>query len=119
MIEVRKATVADYVTFFQDMEFPGFSVFDGDEMIGMVGIALGRDENYWGYFDIRGKVPPHIGYQIARGTRRGLECLDHDVYVLCQQGDFPIAPKFLRLLGFKPTGDVINNEEVWVCPGSK
>jgi len=119
MIEVRQSTVADYVTFYKDMEFPGFSVFDNGQMVGMVGIALGRDEQYWGYFDIRSKVPHRVGFQIARGLQRKMRTIDHDVFVLCQQGDFPTAPKFLRLIGFKPTGDVINNEEIWVCPGSK
>lgn len=119
MIEVREATVADYVTFYKDMQFPGFSVFDGDKMVGMVGIALGRDANYWGYFDVDKKLPFSVGYQIARGLERSLRSVEHDVFVLCQQGDFATAPRFLRLIGFKPTGESINGEEIWVCPGSK
>lgn len=120
MMQIRAAHVADYMEWF-GQDLPSWVVIEDGERVGLAGIFLNIiDSKHWGYFDLkhRERMSTRSGIALVNSIRKGLKDVEVDVYVLCQKKDFATAPRFLSAIGFAPTGELIEGEEVWVCPGT-
>ncbi len=112
---IKPATIGDYLAFYK-APMSGWVIFANGERVGMAGIALNEtDQKFWGYFNIKDKVSSEVGADLIRQIRGGLKAMTEPVYVLCQECDFPQAPRLLKALGFKPTGEIKEGQEVWKC----
>lgn len=111
---VQPATVGDYLAFYA-VPSTGWVLWHGGERIGMAGLAMNQAENrHWAYFDLRGGMDAQAGASLTRKVWTTLRAIKLDVWCLCQKDTFPQAPRFLRVLGFKPTGEIREQQEVWL-----
>lgn len=93
----------------------GYAAHADGAIIG-VGAVFQISGRWWGIVD----APSLHGCAIAlhRAARRLLsECSQHGrtVHVL-RDGTLATSERWLSRLGFRPTGEMVNNREVWVCP---
>ena len=118
VMTVQRATIGDYLRFYKDI-IPGWVVWNNGERVGMLGISFNvADQRYWGYFDLRDKLTPEAGLKLVTHVRAALKGAEHDVCVLCQKRTWDTAPRLLKVLGFHPTGDYVEEDEIWIRPAS-
>jgi len=110
---IRRATMGDYLAFFREV-IPGWVIYHGGERVGMAGITYNKlNDRWWAYLNINGDLDRAGGLRLVREMRAGLSNLAEDVYVLCDEGNHPSAPRLLSALGFEPTDEVEDNWPVW------
>lgn len=118
VMTVQRATIGDYLKFYKDI-IPGWVIWNNGQRIGILGFSYNvADHRYWGYFDLREKLDPDAGRRLVQNVRSSLKGADHDLVVLCQKETFETAPRLCRILGFKPTGEFVEGNEIWIRPAS-
>lgn len=93
----------------------GYAARDGGAIVG-VGAVFQIGGRWWGIVD----APKLHGCAMAlhRAARRLLDdCRNHNrtIHVL-RDGALNTSARWLSRLGFRPTGEMVNDREVWVCP---
>lgn len=106
-LEIRPATDAETEAFLGDVachsEDAEAAVIAG-EIVGMGGFARQHDR-LWVFLNVRQEAKRH-GFRIVRRLMRRLHEKNETVFIQCD-GDY--AVRFLRLLGFEPTNEVITD----------
>jgi hypothetical protein len=118
---VRRATIEDYVGFFGTKVLdageivPGWVLYHAGQRAAIAGISYNPDENrWWAYFNMRCSLNLDASLLLIREVRNGVRMIPHDVYVLCDEGNYATAPKLLHTLGFEPTDETNLGLDVWV-----
>jgi hypothetical protein len=109
-VVIRQATPSDVLAFSHKKTV--FSIaYVEDKPIAMAGFlrAHGR---LWASFDVKRGARGH-GVRLVLALRKGLAAAGEPVFI---QRKTKRAKRLLRVLGFAPTGETMNDLEVWKCP---
>lgn len=115
-MRVQELTADEFVRFYGcrlEQEFWGYAARDGAKTIALGGLLKGDDGRWWAFLD---QMPTRRGgylYKYARSAmRRAAEDGLSEVFVL-RDHRFSSSEGLLRRLGFEPTGETLNDFEVW------
>ena len=107
---IRAALAHEIIAFAA--EETGYRIaYAGEVPIALAGIARVNGV-LWAAFQVKPGAERY-GVQLVRALRRGLCAVGEPVYV---QRASENAERLLRVLGFAPTGETMNDLEVWKCP---
>jgi len=112
---IRPATAADIEAFYGQKFNLHTAVIDGRPVA--LGGFMKEDGRLWVFLDVLPDAAL-VGTAIVRALRHHLHKAGQDVYAHHDAAKFPEAARMLRLLGFKPTGETVNNMRVWKWPNS-
>lgn len=114
-VAVETATVGDYLVFHNE-EIPSWKVVVDGTIVAMGGFKEASDR-LWAYLNVKdGELSATTGAVVALAVRRRLRQAGRDVFVTCDAKAYPNAWRLLALLGFKVTGETLNEMRVWKCP---
>lgn len=88
----------------------GVLVKDG-VMLGMGSFTV-HDGRKWVYLDLTDEAKPHA-LRMLRAIKRVLANQPDDIYAVCNKAQHRGAPALLTRLGFEPTGEILEGQEVW------
>jgi len=111
--EIKPATVMDYMAYYKSAKFQSQCVWDGEERVGMFGVIIDGGQN-WAYLDTCKEIDTHVGLAIIRKMRDMLRNAQEIVFVTCDYKTYATAPRLLKAVGFVPTGETLNDHEVWI-----
>jgi RimJ/RimL family protein N-acetyltransferase len=115
--EVRPATVAELKFFYEAVVLPAYEevrgLFLDGKLVAVCGVLpdpsytgtfLDDEAPTIGFFDALPGLEKTIGFDIVRRIRGWLKEQGRTILVQCDDAH-PTAEKFLRTLGFKPSGE--------------
>jgi hypothetical protein len=114
-VAVEPATVGDYVSFFSDA-IPSWKLTVDGRVVGMAGFTETNDR-LWTYLNLKDEDIPLAARVVAvRAMAKKLKSLGRDVWITCDAKTYPNSWRLLMMLGFKVTGETLNDMRVWKCP---
>ena len=113
-VAVEPATVGDYVSFFSDA-IPSWKLVVDGQVVAMAGFTE-TNGRLWTYLNIKdGDLPRSARVVAVRAMHTKLKSMGQDVWVTCDAKTYPNSWRLLSLLGFKLTGETLNDMGVWQC----
>lgn len=121
--DVRRITAEDLRRYADDngLDVPewvqpvGYSAFVGGEIVG-IGCAFLSGASMWMLLDapaLHGQAM--LLHRLA--VRLLSECRESGFSVrVLRDDDLETSKRWLERLGFEPTGETMNDREVWICP---
>ena len=113
-IEISQATSRDFMQ-FAACKIPAYVLKSHGEPVAIAGFFQ-QNGDIFGYLDTRGELTRRESLTLVRRMRDVIQALDADnpLLVACNSGQFPQAPKLLKVLGFtKDANRTIGEMEVW------
>lgn len=114
MVDVRPLNSHELMQFYApETHYEGL-VVEGGEVLAVGGIApIGA--RLWGFLNVKPEVVG-MRWTLIRSIRARLKTLAHRaaVYAPCETAASPNAERLLRLLGFVPTDEFVDDLRVWV-----
>jgi hypothetical protein len=104
---IRRADRRDIEAYFDDLSDhveEADIALAGDEVVGMGGFSR-KHGRLWVFLNVEPSAR-RFGFRIARALMRRLRARNETVFIQCD-GDY--AARFLKLLGFKPTDEMITD----------
>lgn len=113
--EVREGNYGDYLWWHGDVRVPSVSAdIDGEPVLfGCVAADIRNPDKYWAFLDVRDEVPPAVGFAFVRKMRSSLRAASTETYTIVDAIRHPTAERLCRLLGFQPTGEMLEEREIW------
>lgn len=92
----------------------GWALRDGLLTLGVGGIVIDEYGERWAFVDALPSAPRSQWYRVAKRFLEKLRSLGVGT-VKAAPGEFATADRFLRRLGFVPTGEMVDGREVYAC----
>lgn len=109
MTMIRPATSDDFASFYVHLS-DAYVIEEGGIVRAFGGVMRRGDGRLWAWIDTRPGVSP---IALIRSIRKALGGIGEAVFVPCEAQRFATAERLLTLLGFEPTGEIINEMRVW------
>lgn len=112
-IEVGLAFPHDIVAFYmQPLDYHMLKIDGVPAAFG--GYVRGDDGRLWAFLDTKPEVVRSGGMAVVKAVRAALDAVSEPVYVHCHAAKFATAERLLRVLGFAPTDEIIDEKRVWI-----